>query len=74
MMGAHHITNRSLSPVLHSMMEGLGQQLDPDFDIFSVSEPYARELKRRMWLPKAEWGQALLRTVITRDRGKANRI
>jgi predicted unusual protein kinase regulating ubiquinone biosynthesis (AarF/ABC1/UbiB family) len=43
------------------MMEGLGLQLDPDFDFFAVSEPYVEDLKRTMWLPKAEWSQALLR-------------
>jgi ubiquinone biosynthesis protein len=44
-----------------AMIEGLGMQLDPDFDIFAVSEPYVEGLKRQMWMPKAEWGQALLR-------------
>jgi ubiquinone biosynthesis protein len=43
-----------------AMIEGLGLQLDPDFDFFAVSEPYVQELKQQMWLPKAEWGQALL--------------
>jgi ubiquinone biosynthesis protein len=44
-----------------AMIEGLGLQLDPDFDFFAVSEPYMGELKRQVWLPKAEWGQTLLR-------------
>src|SRR5512139_2327534 len=44
-----------------AMIEGLGLQLDPDFDFFAVSEQYMGELKRQVWLPKAEWGQALLR-------------
>jgi ubiquinone biosynthesis protein len=44
-----------------AMIEGLGLQLDPDFDFFVVSEPYMGELKRQLWLPKAEWGQSLLR-------------
>ncbi len=43
------------------MTEGLGLQLDPGYDFFTISEPYVQELKRKMWLPKAEWGQALLR-------------
>jgi len=42
-------------------MEGLGRQLDPDFNFYAVSELYVRELKRQMWLPKAESGAALLR-------------
>ncbi len=44
-----------------AMIQGLGLQLDPDFDIFAVSEQYMVELRRQVWLPKAEWGQALLR-------------
>lgn len=44
-----------------AMIEGLGLQLDPEFDFFAISEPYVRELKRQMRLPKADWGQALLR-------------
>lgn len=43
-----------------AMIEGLGLQLDPDFDFFAVSEPYVRHLKKDMWMPKAEWGQTLL--------------
>lgn len=44
-----------------AMIEGLGMQLDPDFDIYAVSKPYVQQLKQQMYLPKAEWGQALLR-------------
>jgi ubiquinone biosynthesis protein len=44
-----------------AMIQGLGMQLDPDFDFFAISKPYVQELKRQMWLPNAEWGQALLR-------------
>jgi ubiquinone biosynthesis protein len=44
-----------------AMIEGLALQLDPDFDFFTVSGPYVQELKQQMWVPKAEWGQALLR-------------
>jgi len=44
-----------------AMIEGLGLQLDPDFDFFAVSEPYVQQLKLQMCLPKVEWGQALLR-------------
>lgn len=40
------------------MMEGVGLKLDPDFDIFAVSEPYVRRFLMRMWLP-ASWGPSL---------------
>ncbi len=44
-----------------AMTEGMGLTLDPDFDIFAVSEPFVRELGWQMWLPNREWGQILLR-------------
>lgn len=43
-----------------AMMEGVGLRLDPDFDIFSVSEPYVEQLKRQYWLPNRRWGEALI--------------
>lgn len=39
-----------------AMMEGMGLKLDPDLDIFAVSEPFIRNLKRRIWHPST-WGQ-----------------
>ncbi len=44
-----------------AMMEGVGLQLDPDFDIFTVSEPFVKRLKQQMWLPNRQWGETLLR-------------
>jgi ubiquinone biosynthesis protein len=44
-----------------AMLEGIGLKLDPDFDIFVVSEPYVRRFKRRLWLP-SEWGPPMLRS------------
>ena len=44
-----------------AMMEGIGLQLDPDFDIFAVSEPFVRRLAWRLALPRRAWGQELLR-------------
>ncbi|PKO22586.1 MAG: hypothetical protein CVU38_08645 [Chloroflexi bacterium HGW-Chloroflexi-1] len=44
-----------------AMMEGLGLQLDPDFDMFAVSEPFVRRLAWRLALPRRAWGQELLR-------------
>ena len=44
------------------MMEGTGLKLDPDFDIFAVSQPYVRRFMRRLWLP-SEWGPSVLHGV-----------
>lgn len=58
----HHLTLPSdmwlLGKTL-AMMEGVGLQLDPDFDIFAVSKPYVDRLAREMWSP-AVWGPSLL--------------
>jgi ubiquinone biosynthesis protein len=42
------------------MMEGVGLKLDPDFDVFAVSEPYVRRFMIKMWSP-TWWGPSLLR-------------
>ena len=42
------------------MMEGIGLKLDPEFDMFVVSEPYVERFKHRLWLP-SEWGPSALR-------------
>lgn len=44
-----------------AMMEGIGLRLDPDFDIFSMSEPYVEKLKRQIWTPSRQWGESLIR-------------
>jgi ubiquinone biosynthesis protein len=44
-----------------AMLEGVGLQLDPDFDMFAVSEPFVRRLVWRLLLPRRAWGQELLR-------------
>ncbi len=36
-----------------SMMEGVGLRLDPDFDMFAVSEPYVRHFVRQLYSPGA---------------------
>ncbi len=52
-------------------LEGLGKQLDPDFNIFEVAEPYARELVRermmtRWWITDTYRGmQATLSEIRT---------
>ncbi|MEW5957960.1 MAG: AarF/ABC1/UbiB kinase family protein [Chloroflexota bacterium] len=43
------------------MMEGVGLKLDPQFDMFAVSEPYIYRFLLRMWLP-TEWGPAAVRS------------
>ena len=43
------------------LMEGAGKLLDPDFDIFAFSEPYAKRFVRRLWLP-SEWGPLVLQS------------
>ena len=42
------------------MMEGVGLELDPDFDIFAVAQPYVRRFVRQMASPRA-WGKKLLK-------------
>ncbi len=46
-----------------AMMEGLGLQLDPDFDIFEVSQPYVHKLLWQMLSPR-KWGGKLARGVL----------
>jgi ubiquinone biosynthesis protein len=43
------------------MIEGVGRRLDPDFDMFAVSEPIVRRLIRRLVIPSAPKGRTLLR-------------
>ncbi|MEE9615880.1 MAG: AarF/ABC1/UbiB kinase family protein [Anaerolineae bacterium] len=42
------------------MMEGVGLKLDPDFDVFAVSEPYVRRFVWQMASPRS-WGPPLLK-------------
>lgn len=44
-----------------SMMEGIGIKLDPDFDIFSVGEQYAKRIAWQLVMPKKSWSQILIR-------------
>ena len=43
------------------IMEGVVRRLDPDFDIFAVSQPYVVRFMRQLWLPSG-WGPAVLRS------------
>jgi ubiquinone biosynthesis protein len=44
-----------------AMMEGVGLQLDPDFDVFAVSQPYVRKFLWQMVSPQT-WGRRLLKS------------
>jgi ubiquinone biosynthesis protein len=60
----HHIrlpTDLWLLGKTLSMMEGVGRCLDPDFDMFGVSEPIVQRLVRRMLLPSRPRSRTLLR-------------
>ncbi len=45
-----------------TMMEGVGLQLAPDFDIFAVSEPYVRRFMWQMASPQS-WGMPLVKGI-----------
>jgi ubiquinone biosynthesis protein len=45
------------------MMQGVGLNLDPDFDIFEASQPYIGKLFRSMWMPSA-WGPDVIRLAL----------
>ncbi len=45
------------------MMQGVGLNLDPDFDIFEAAQPYIGKLFRRMWLPSS-WGPGVARLAL----------
>ena len=44
-----------------SMLEGLGMQLDPEFDIFGASEPIIRRLGWRLLMPKRSLRLGMIR-------------
>ncbi len=43
-----------------AMMEGVGLQLDPDFDVFAVAQPFVQRLLWNMAIPDAGWVRAAL--------------
>ncbi|MEZ4517649.1 MAG: hypothetical protein R3C44_12760 [Chloroflexota bacterium] len=44
------------------VMEGVGKQLAPDFDVFEVSAPYVRRFLVNMALP-GSWGPEVVRSI-----------
>ena len=56
----HLPTNLWLLGKSLAMMEGIGRQLDPDFDIFAFSRPYVNKLIRQVVLPNRRQLETLL--------------
>jgi ubiquinone biosynthesis protein len=42
------------------MLEGIGLQLDPDFDVFNAAEPHLKRLMTKLFLPNEGWAQNIL--------------
>jgi ubiquinone biosynthesis protein len=63
-MFEHHLqlpTNLWLLAKTLAMMEGIGKQLDPDFDIFKFSKPYVTRLLLGMFIPSRRSLESALR-------------
>ncbi len=42
------------------MLEGIGLQLDPDFDVFKAAEPHVHRLMKDLFLPREDWARTIL--------------
>jgi len=42
------------------MLEGIGLQLDPDFDVFEAAEPHIRTLMKNLLRPHGDWARTIL--------------
>ncbi|HRJ56094.1 MAG TPA: AarF/ABC1/UbiB kinase family protein [Anaerolineales bacterium] len=42
------------------MLEGIGLQLDPDFDVFKAAEPHVQTLMKNLLLPNGSWVRSVL--------------
>jgi ubiquinone biosynthesis protein len=42
------------------MLEGIGLQLDPDFDVFEAAAPHIRTLMKNLLLPHGDWARTVL--------------
>lgn len=42
------------------MLEGIGLQLDPDFDVFKAAEPHVQRLMKTLFLPHGDWVRNIL--------------
>jgi len=45
------------------MLEGIGLQLDPDFDVFKAAEPHLKRLMTKLFLPHDGWMRTVLMDV-----------
>lgn len=45
------------------MLEGIGLQLDPDFDVFKAAEPHVQNLMKKLFLPHDGWIRTVLMDV-----------
>ncbi len=43
-----------------AMLEGIGLQLDPDFDVFKAAEPHIKRLMPKIFLPQDGWARNVL--------------
>ena len=46
-----------------AMLEGIGLQLDPDFDVFKAAEPHIKRLMPKLFLPHDGWLRSVLMDV-----------
>jgi ubiquinone biosynthesis protein len=42
------------------MLEGIGLQLDPDFDVFQAAGPHIKKLLKTLFLPHGDWARTIL--------------
>jgi ubiquinone biosynthesis protein len=42
------------------MLEGIGLQLDPDFDVFKAAEPHVQRLMKDLFIPHGDWVRTVL--------------
>jgi len=42
------------------MLEGIGLQLDPDFDVFEAAKPHVKGLMKNLFLPHGDWTRSVL--------------
>ena len=42
------------------MLEGIGLQLDPDFDVFEAAKPHVKGLMKDLFLPRSDWTREIL--------------
>jgi ubiquinone biosynthesis protein len=42
------------------MLEGIGLQLDPDFDVFEAAKPHVKGLMRDLFLPHGDWARTVM--------------